>query len=638
MSVNTANRGAAAVMARLGLAAAFLAASAGSTGLCLAQNDGGRRAAAAAGGQGAAVEIAGVIDAVTVFRGQALVSRQIELTGAAGLREVVVPNLPQFVVPGSLYAEGEGGAEVRIVSYRERPLVADSRAEVQAKEKDVRAAGDALEALRSRVKLMEWQRSYLEKFDQFVTATAVVENAKGVLNAETLTKLSEYALSQRTKQTTEWTQLSLDVRKAEETLALAQRELGVMTAATNRTAREAVIFVNLTQPGGRLRLNYLVNRADWSPSYNLRADDTKKISVEYQALIEQTSGEDWNNVLLTLSTATPALVSAGPRLDSLSIALAAPRADEGAMNRQSYADAKGELRARQLELASNRNLGANAPMSQQSAGRPAGDSNQLLTGLAGYEQDRGLNDLAAKDQLLDWLTTERVDKASRAKGAPRVEEGVSVTYTLPSRTGLPSRPDRQLVQISRAEAPAVFTKVATPLLTSYVYNEATVTNAGASVLLAGPTGSYLGGQFVGRGALGTIAAGQTFTAGFGIDTSLRSARELVERTESIQGGNRVVETTYRLTLENFGREPAKVRLIDRVPVGKDGQIKVTVTHPAGQEPLKDAATEQSDKKAGLLRWDVTVPAGANAATAASIEYKVRLEYDKQMSITEAPGK
>ena len=55
-----------------------------------------------------------------------------------------------------------------------------------------------------------------------------------------------------------------------------------------------------------MKVRYLVEAASWSPSYNIRADAARKsATVEYQASIEQMSGEDWNDVTMTLSTATP---------------------------------------------------------------------------------------------------------------------------------------------------------------------------------------------------------------------------------------------------------------------------------------------------------------------------------------------
>ena len=56
------------------------------------------------------IETPGDIEAVTVYRGQALVTRRIEVNGPAGLHEVVVTELPEQVVAASLYAEATGEA------------------------------------------------------------------------------------------------------------------------------------------------------------------------------------------------------------------------------------------------------------------------------------------------------------------------------------------------------------------------------------------------------------------------------------------------------------------------------------------------------------------------------------------------
>lgn len=50
-------------------------------------------------------------------------------------------------------------------------------------------------------------------------------------------------------------------------------------------------------------VNYLVNRAGWIPSYDLRATGAEDpVNLTYKASIYQKTGEDWDNVKLTLST------------------------------------------------------------------------------------------------------------------------------------------------------------------------------------------------------------------------------------------------------------------------------------------------------------------------------------------------
>ena len=67
-------------------------------------------------------------------------------------------------------------------------------------------------------------------------------------------------------------------------------------------------------------LSYLVNNVSWSPKYNIRAFPTEKImTVAYYGLINQTTGEDWTNVKLTLSTAEPFVGPSVPELATQNI-------------------------------------------------------------------------------------------------------------------------------------------------------------------------------------------------------------------------------------------------------------------------------------------------------------------------------
>jgi len=612
------------------------------------------------------IETRGDVDSVTIFRGQALVSRGIDLPGPVGLREIVITELPEFIIPASLYAESSEGLEVRTVSYRMRPLAEDARENVRALDQKIRDVKDRIDGVRAQKSYLEWQRQYLDKLENFLAVTAQIENSRGVLNAETIATMTALLMKQRLEQTEAGRTLDLEVRTLEEQRVLLERERETISLRTSRSAREAVVFVNQTAPNGRLRLNYLVDRASWSPSYNLRApasseraSENADVTVEYLASIQQMSGEDWTNVRLTLSTATPALVSSAPALGPLAIALAAQPRQSGAAGAVAvggnYADAKKELARRQIEVEFNRNMG-NAPgkppsapadalgQTMEVADRDAGGADVLLVfnaqafaGGDGNRADLSLNEVAAEGQLLDVVSREKIVRQERSKSVlppPPSEESVSVTYSVASRTSIPSRSDQQLIQIARRQAPSAFYKLATPVLTNSVFDEALVTNASDMVLLAGPSASYAGGEFVGRGVVPTVAVGQTFTAGFGIDTSIRATRDLIERAESTQGGNRVVDFTYRISLENFSKQPVALRLLDRLPNPQGQDIKLTlVSSGAENQPLStDPAYERTLRKSGILRWDLTVPAERGAADPYTLEYRFQLEYDRQMSI------
>lgn len=243
---------------------------------------------------------------------------------------------------------------------------------------------------------------------------------------------------------------------------------------------------------------------------------------------------------------------------------------------------------------------------------------------------KDINLAAADDQLLDLVSSQRIIRKDDARRSIR-SEGLSVTYALPGRISVPSRDDHQLVQILATKLPANFAKVASPALTSYVYDEASVINASNTVLLAGPLTSYADGAFVGRGELPTITTGEGFTLGFGIDSALRAYRDLVERTESTQGGNRVINVAYRLRIENFGTSPAQVRLLDRLPLSPNKDLTITPGTITGLSENPDYI--KSKGKSGLLRWDITVPAQATGNNEFGQEYSFKIEHDKQMILS-----
>src|SRR5947209_7572078 len=74
------------------------------------------------------------IVAVTVYQGQALVTREVSVPEGDGTVELVVTPLPAQAVDSSLYTEGTDGLRVLSTRFRTRAVKDDTRREVRAKE------------------------------------------------------------------------------------------------------------------------------------------------------------------------------------------------------------------------------------------------------------------------------------------------------------------------------------------------------------------------------------------------------------------------------------------------------------------------------------------------------------------------
>jgi hypothetical protein len=572
----------------------------------------------------AAETIDGRVANVTLYRGQAQVTRAVPIEGDAGSMEIVVGNLPEQVVPGSLFAEGSDAVEIRAVRFRTRAVGQQPREEVRQLDREIRDVQQQIDLTVKRQALLGKRTEYLGKLEGFVAPTAQSDLAKGVLDAEALERLTTFAFAQHEKIAEEEVALAKQAQDLNEQLQLLQRQLAEITAGAARTQREAVLFLQKHAAGpAEVRLNYLVSNCGWSPTYTMRSDAARReVRIEYNALIQQLSGEDWSDVVLTLSTASPALSAAGPGLAPFHVTLAADTPEQQQqqpMGTYGRGLSKGQvmeqldgLNKSKLEFAQAAN---NAVM--------FAEQNRL---------NWNLNDVMCALQQLEIngdATTVSVLRGERQDDA----NGPSLSYHLRGAVSLASRSDQQIVRIMQTDMESRFYHVAVPVLSSYVYREAELMNSSNEDLLAGPITVYLDGRFVGQSEIPTVARGQTFVVGFGADPQLRARRELADKQDGVQGGNRETRFEYRLVVENFTGDAMPVRVLDRLPHAENGEdIQITLGKTS-DAISQDKLYQREERPMGLLRWDIEVPAKASGEEARLIEYQYAVEYDRQYVVS-----
>jgi hypothetical protein len=584
----------------------------------------------------------GRVTEVTLYRGQAQVTRTVPVEGAAGRMEVVVSNLPEQIVPNSLFAEGGDAVEIRAVRFHTRAVGEEPREEVRALDKQILDTQQQLELAQKRQALLVKRTEYLAKLEGFVAPTAQTDLTKGVLDAEALERLTAFTFAQHDTIATEEVQLTNQIRELGEQIELLNRQKAELTAGAAQTIREAVIFLQKTaEAPAEIRLNYLVGNCGWSPSYTMRAGgDRKQIRVEYNALIHQLTGEDWNDIELTLSTATPALSASGPGLAPFRVTLSAdPGISANAPNAPAQIAGDG---GQQAQLFYGRGLSKSQVIDQlaeiNSKRTEFGAAINNASNFADVNRlSWDLNTYACSVQQLE-LNGDAVTLSVLRSDDAAQRDGPSLSYKLGSGVSLASRSDQQMVRIMQTDMDSQFYHMAVPVLTPYVYREAELKNSSDEDLLAGPMTAYLDGRFVGQGELPTVARGQKFVVGFGANPQLHARRELVNRDDKIQGGNRETHFQYRLVVENFSSEPTSVRVIDRLPHAENGEdLRVTLLDPS--IAISDDKLYQRDERPlGLLRWDVEVPADAAGEDARLIDYTYTVEYDRQFIVSSPSSK
>lgn len=573
------------------------------------------------------------ITAVTVYQNTALVTREVTLPDAAGLSEVIVSPLPPFTMESSLYAEGTDGTRVLSVRFRTRQIAEDTREEVRKLETQLKTLTQKGHAFTADLKAADENLKLLDKMESFSTNLAPTE--KNPIDPDKVIALAKFVQDDRVKRTKERLTVEQSMQANQEQIDFTKRLLGNASGGSVRTERDAVIVIDKKAGAATARLNYLVNHASWRPVYKFRAGtkDKDPVTLEYLAAITQSTGEDWTNAAITLSTAQPLLNAAPPDLRVLEVSVGGhgfaanpPAGQPGQPGPNGPPGVGGGGFAMPNPSALAKDLEKQAKAGRAQA---ADNYNMKNPEIAGKQT----NDAAALEQFRDLV----LDKEELAKGNEQLDKGFlgdgpSVTFALKGPLTIPSRGEEQVLEVTRFDLAARVYYKAVPVLTPNVYRIADLTNTSEFVLLPGEATMYIGTNFVGQTKIPLVASGKPFTVGFGADPQLQVNRVLLDKTRTTQGGNQVLTFKYRINISSYKKEPVTIQVWDRMPHAEAAMtIAITIVNPK-PELSTDPMYVRDEKTKGLLRWDVTVQPNMNGEKAQTIEYEFKMELDKNINI------
>lgn len=591
------------------------------------------------------------ITGVTVYTASALITRDVEVPEGTGLLELIVTPLPPQVVDGTLYSEANDGIRVLTTRYRTRAIEADVREGVKKINDERKKLLITRQDLEAKQKVVTENMALLTKLEGFTSATMQHLSEKGLLSSEQTIALSKYIMDTRGTKSDDLTKIKQQLQTNQEADQFLTRQLNELSAGSNnRTERDAVITINkANNAASKMRLNYLVSNASWSPQYKFRANkDKDPVNVEYLAAIRQQTGEEWGNVAITLSTAQPMLNAAPPDLRALTMTVMPAGPGGGGRGQAGGMGGKGVTLSFQSSNPNSSQGGqfANSLPQSQAPMQPGDINADALTQARDNRNKAQLeaqkknysvaneywNEAAAAEQRMQLLTTKEEEKQIASNDMfGGASEGPTVTYKLPAGISIPSRADEQVVEVTRFTLPPDYYYKAIPVLTKHVYRLANLVNKSELVLLPGEATMYQGSDFVGRTQLSLVAIGERFTVGFGVDPQLQATRKLVDKTRKMKGANQELQYDYRILISSYKTEPVTVQVWDRLPMTETEVININVTKTM-PELCKDAIYERDERSKNLLRWDVTVAPNTFGEKAHAITYQFKMELDKQLQV------
>ena len=500
------------------------------------------------------------VTAVTLYPYGATITREVPFSISPGRHQLILTDLPRSTPLETVRVE-VAGAVMGSVSARsdfvpprseeQNSAIAAAEAEVARLEAALREARGQVQAIRLEADAAQARVAFLEKLGEgdgmAQMDVAVLRELVGMIGEQTLAALQAGHEASRRADEAE-----RDLEQLVKDLDRARRALAALVPEDEDRAMLAIAVSSDQQATGLMTVTYTTADAGWLPVYDLRLSrESGALDVGRGAFVRQSTGENWQDVALTLSTVRP-----------------------------SEQTSPGDIWPWPRRIF---------------------DPEEI--------QPRSLSRLEAEQDSFAGVLAEPVaEPATVVEEAAAEFDGLAVTYTYPGTVSVASGADRVRLALGTLRTGADLIAKAVPLSDETAFLVAEITNDTGELILPTTEASfYLDGRFVGQRHIDLIPAGGTAELSFGPIEGLRLARQVLDRSEGDRGivttSNEMTEDV-RIEVKNLTGETWPMRLLDRVPYSEQEDLEITWT--AQPRP----AEQDVEGKRGVLAWTFDIAPGA----------------------------
>jgi uncharacterized protein (TIGR02231 family) len=510
------------------------------------------------------VEIEPKIKNVVVFTQSAMIKKEVRLQVKKGENIARISGLTPSLVDQSVQVGIEGKSAVRIseinvaaTNLKKAPQ--EKMLKLQAKLNDI---NEQIKAGTNEISVITSANDFLKKVMPFSQNQKVSQS-----EVEDHAKFLEKTLAGNYDRIAG---IEAIIKKLQEEKITIENEIKDLNPSDKSKSIEFYLISPDDNKEITLAFSYIVNNAGWDPLYEVRADsEASHINMNYFATITQSTGEDWTDVDVEISTAMP--------LDS---------------------EAPAELTAWNVDVYQPRALSRLSSMMREETTMPK----------SAMEED-----------------APEVDETKPFEETQVQPETTSFSFIIPRKVSIPSDSQPHRVMIASSKKEAVFSYYAIPKLSKYAYLRADFKNPFAFPLLPGRINIFLDGRLVSTSSSeGTIPPEEDINLSLGIDEAIKIERKLQKKFTEYAGvisKDTKVNYEYASEFVNAKEKAVTITVNDNFPVSRNEKIKVDLLAPKKEE------VEISDE--GVITWKLKLAPGEKK----DLALRFRVEYSKELNIT-----
>lgn len=587
------------------------------------------------------------IKQVTVYQVGAQVVRTSQVKLDRGVTELHFKGLPEGINPESIQASAE--QEVTIVSvthsidYLNRQIADDNIMKLEARREVIL---DSINILKNIQKVLSQER-------ELIVSNKSIGGEEGVKAAD-LEKMASFFRSRLTEIESKSYEVTLKHRRLQRTLVSIAQQIIELNAQVDKPTSLVKVKVSANSPtSSKFELRYFIPNAGWNALYDIRIDDIDSpMGLFYKAQVTQNTGEDWKDVLLTLSTGNPSISNYKPELSPYILTFdnyytQRPIAQAGVQQ-------SGRVSGRVIAddglpipgvsvMVKGTTIGAVTDLNGNYSIDVPSQNNTLTFSFVGYKTQEFIasspvrNVKMKPDELMleevvvmGYTSGVRIRGASRPEPVRKMEiplaierSQVATEFKIEMPYSIPSDNKSYDVSILEYRVPASYKYAAVPKLSTDAYLMASIPDWHMYDLLNGDVNLFFKGIYQGKTFLDLSTIEDTLTLSVGRDRDIQIKRESKKEfaKRSLVGSNRREQRVWEITVKNNKHFPVVVEIEDQYPISRLSDIRVEQV---------DAPGSKVDESTGKVKWNLNLAAGETRTL--TLRYTVRYPQSRRLLV------
>ena len=459
------------------------------------------------------------IDQVVVYSDRAEIQRSNKMQCTDGVAIIPFEGLPLALDPKTLRAEGSTSLNIIGVTHERNVLDSEVNQRVDALLKEQQRLQKKIQIHQSERNILNVSLSQNQQYEQYFIVLFQEELRNPKNNTANWQRTLDDLLNKKQDIHKEINGIDQNLRTLGRELSLIQKQLNRLNIQPNRTVVDAKVRIDCQkQKMATVSLFYIVPGATWTPEYDLAFDSkdgrSQKTTLNVSAKIRQSTGEDWTNAKIILSTAKP-------------------------------------------------NLGSEAPLPNPIwvNGSPNKEQKVMVQG----SEDRSSLSNASKTQ-------QSVASATLEDG------GLSFQLVLPHRTTINSDGHEYWVPVDQKTSDGTGILVSIPRGAPHVYHAVQFSNPAPYPILAGSLNIQKNGLFIGNHYVEYTAPGENMEISMGSTPQIDIIRDVVydKKKNQLIGKTQRLQRAYQITAFNNSENKETIEIREAIPVSKTEDIKVVI--------------------------------------------------------------